>query len=181
MYNTILAKQLDTCILVQQEHMYSCSTRAHVFLFNTNTCVLAQQEHMCIYLTRILVFLVDKEYMHTFSTWTHVCFFQNTWEEHLRDWENLFSRKSSRWNIFQLFVSFRKVKHKKEGDEERLKEVIKMDNLFFSFLQYMESESCFYLWKCYPSKEMTFKFWKNVSKIRLTFLSIFSWLQLVLN
>ena len=27
----------NTCILVQQEYMYSCSTRIHVFLFNKNT------------------------------------------------------------------------------------------------------------------------------------------------
>ncbi len=34
---------LCTCTLVPQEHIYSCSTRTHVFMLNKSTFVLAEQ------------------------------------------------------------------------------------------------------------------------------------------
>ena len=35
-----------TCLRVEQEHIFSCSTRRHVFLFNKRTSLLVEQEDM---------------------------------------------------------------------------------------------------------------------------------------
>ena len=62
----------NTCILGEQDYMFSCSTRIHVFLFNKNTCILVQQEYM--YPCRTW-FSVQQEHMYSCSTRIHLILF----------------------------------------------------------------------------------------------------------
>ena len=57
----VMNSNSKTCLLVQQENMFSGSTRRHVFLFNKKTCFLVQQEDMSSCSTRTHVFLFSKK------------------------------------------------------------------------------------------------------------------------
>ena len=54
--NTCILVNKNTYILVQQEYMYPCWTRIHVFLLNKNTRLLVEQEYTSSCWTRIHVF-----------------------------------------------------------------------------------------------------------------------------